>query len=128
VNKGKRKSRGCYTPASSVRVAASVAKALAVLRVLRCAAIAPEFVREYSLSNESFGQLGEERPQHPFAHSLTAVGLQPALITFIDMHYIHIVGYAIGGYAIERIGGVLVGVATELLTLELDLRSLLLHG
>jgi hypothetical protein len=96
--------------------------------VLRCAAITPEVVREYSLNTTSFGQLGEEGPYHPFAHSLTAVGLQPALITFIDMHYIHIVGYAIGCYAIERIGGVLLGVATELLTLELDLRGLLLHG
>jgi hypothetical protein len=50
---------------------------------------------------------------------LVAVGLQLALITLINVHHILIVGYAI-----ERIGGVLVGVATDLLTPELDLHGL----
>ena len=88
---------GALLPRPPQGVAASVAKPLAVLRVLRGAAVTREVVREYSLSNESFGQLREECPQHRFAHSLLAVGLQPALITFIDMYHIHIVGYAIGG-------------------------------
>src|SRR5215211_617009 len=79
-------------------------------------------VRINPLTNESFGQLREECPYHPFAEPLAAVGLQPARIAFINVHHIQIVAYAI-----ERIGGVLVGVATDLLTLELELHGLLLH-
>ena len=51
-----------------------------------------------------------------------AVGFQPALITLINVHHIQI-----AGYAIESIGSVLVGVAAELLTLELDLQGLPAH-
>ncbi len=51
------------------------------------------------------------------------VGLQPALITLINVHHLQIVFYPI-----ERIGGVLVGVATDPLALEGDLHGLLLHS
>jgi hypothetical protein len=111
VSKGKRKAEA-VTP----RPPQSIAKPLAVLRVLRSAAITPEFVRGSLLNTTSFGQLRKEGTYHPFAEALAAVGLQPLLITCIDVHHIQI-----ATYVVERIGGVLFGVATDLLTLELDL-------
>jgi hypothetical protein len=65
-------------------------------------------VRGNPVNITSFSQLREEGPYHPFTHSLTAVGLQPALITLINVHHIQI-----ATYAVERIGGVLVGVASD---------------
>jgi hypothetical protein len=79
----------------------------------RCAALV---VRGSLLNTTSFGQLREEGPYHPFAEALATVGLKPLLITCIDVHHVQI-----ATYAVERIGGVLFGVATDLLTLELDL-------
>jgi hypothetical protein len=48
-------------------------------------------MRKNPINTTSLGQLREERPYHPFAESLAAVGLQPALFTLINVHHIHIV-------------------------------------